>query len=1063
MRLHVYITGLLLFTKVHSHERGFVFLFSFFLFPLHIAVLPFTTFFPTKKYQSNPTQPPFSLLSSPLPTTPPHPFPPRRQVGVFTLPALLSFTIYSLTPSVSPLSLSFSPAPSPAPLPAPLPLSQPQHLMWNTTSGSNTTNGMTDSSVGRGSTPLSNPSTPKSYRNATNEQLGEIVFQLQRQLIERDATIHRLNSESQRDQDDDARKEKIKAGFSAVERRNVDTATIDTVLSDSTNHILYTLSEVYKCKGGLLLLDTPYNSSIKSSNTDVLRHILLRAYFVNGGVSGHTLIEAAQPATSEAAITSKHAKLLSAMKQDKAINSGQKLEVFADTTEAHAVALQKRLSNLALYRDVIIQKTGRVYSGADMHQLNKLIDADNTSSRERHEDVFNLMAIPIVVEATTIGVVVLYNSDVRQGHHHHHHDYDDDVERAVFSAERDPPILHDILPELWTSGVNPLLTVAIDRESHKKTEETLAYESQLRDEIILSLDSILDEVSALALQATSISGGSTSRFLWKAILQKVTNYFEDYFASDCLIAVTNSQANFKLQRNDVSVGSRTPKTKSFALKPNTTPKLGDKLGSFHSSATADKSKAQSTASVPVREEEEVDDGAPYDVRDVHFVHYVFCDSLKLVKAKNALDLPVLAHAGLLKDVLGYGQPHFLSEAGHLQLPCGHMKITNMLLVPIIFMEEPVGLLGLANGEFSVSSGRILQSVFTTFWSMIVKATLMSENQKVLDAALPPQISERLKQRSVLGNKRKIIADKYKSATVFFADIVGFTSFTKELEPWEVVEFCNLIFAKLDGLVKTYHLEMIQVIGDCYMCAGGITDKSGEEQNVGTRGSNTLTTAERRNASQLKSMIDFALHSIEEARIINGMTDRLDCSPRIKDGLNRRPLQFRIGVAEGPLTAGIFGSVKMQYDIIGETVNFAARLEGSGSPGCIHVNTSIRDCLADDPDYTFEARQPLSLKGLGLHQTYFLRATEEKLEQLRAKIVPVVPDVPGMGSRHASIDASNTPTPERHSHNRVGADSQQHEQLEKIRKTLEKRQMMPQRDFGKHEGSGRRSPRETPRG
>eukprot|EP01061_Rhynchopus_euleeides_P005292 TRINITY_DN1454_c0_g2_i1.p1 TRINITY_DN1454_c0_g2~~TRINITY_DN1454_c0_g2_i1.p1 ORF type:complete len:935 (+),score=290.04 TRINITY_DN1454_c0_g2_i1:285-3089(+) len=894
----------------------------------------------------------------------------------------------------------------------------------------------------------SNNGSPRavSYRHASSEQLAEMIFQLQQQLIERDATIHRLNTESILAQQDDTKKQEIKRGFLAVERRNVDTTSINTVLRDSTNHMLYTLTEVYGCKGGVLLLDVPYNQSVGSTNTDILNHILLRSYWVNGGVSGHSLVDAPEDADEMSKLLhSPHGSPYNTEQRSNLKGRGVRRSgspstpttAFPNAVPAfptpqdeegrRAAVLQRKLSDLHLYRDVIVQKKGRVYTHEDVLRIQRFARVDDNLC----EPLKSLMVCPIVVEATTIALVVLYNSKKTPAHR-----AAGDASslyaappEGAFIDDRDPRILMEVLPELWTSGINPLLNVAIEADSHRKTEESLAHESEVRDEIILSLDTILDEVSQLAMKSTALNGQNTSRFLWKAILQRVANFFEDYFSSDCLIAVTNSQANFRLQKNGASsTGSRhTPAGRDLPRRfpsPERFPSAGGETR-FPTPERLD--QPESVRVCPSKDGH--DTSPPYDVDGLHFLHYVFCDSLKLIKAKLKLNHPVLGHTFLMKEVICWGTPYYSDDSGGLSLPCGHMKITNMLLVPIIFCDEPVGLLGLANGDFSVSSGRILQSVFTTFWSMIVKATLMSESQKVLNAALPPQISERLKNRAP---GKSDIADSYPTSTVFFADIVGFTSFTKELEPWEVVEFCNLIFAKLDALVRVHQLEMIQVIGDCYMCVGGIQDKSGN-----ANGDEILTLPQRTKRSQLKEMIDFALSSIEESKHLNSVAESLACSPHIKEGLRKRPLHFRIGICEGPLTAGILGNVKMQYDVLGETVNFAARLEGTSQPDCIHVNSSIRDCLADDPDYRFEARKPISLKGLGLHQTYFLTPSPEKKESIASRALPV-PIV-------ERFDRSPVAGPENRSFGEVGTRASAplpNAQLEKIRRHLMQRRRAP---------------------
>eukprot|EP01061_Rhynchopus_euleeides_P005287 TRINITY_DN1454_c0_g1_i1.p1 TRINITY_DN1454_c0_g1~~TRINITY_DN1454_c0_g1_i1.p1 ORF type:complete len:849 (+),score=292.53 TRINITY_DN1454_c0_g1_i1:266-2548(+) len=668
-----------------------------------------------------------------------------------------------------------------------------------------------------------------------SEKMLKTIFQLQQQLIDRDAIIHELHHKAQVGQDDENRKLEIKRGFSVIEKRHVDTADTAVVLRDSMHHLLYTVTDIFGGCAGIFLLDVPYNGPIGAVNSDlkVLRSIST---------------------------------------------------YWADQSSLPASVL-RALENLPFYRDVITQKKGKVFSDWEVKTMK---DEDATL-----HDVRRLMAVPVVVDGVSIAVLSLVNGEY---------------------TERDPQLLKEVLMELWTSNVQPLINIALDTQRKKETESKLVMESLLRDEIILSLDTILDEVVKQALAGKQAHGKSTSEHLWRVILQRVADFFEEYFSCDTILAVTNTDANFRIQnlqmsgRGSVSCGS-------------------------HKAASVEVSEGLS------------------------FIHYAFSESLKHVRKTKMKHLshPNLKDAKLMRKTIESGEPLYSPDCKELKFPCGHMKMNSVLLVPIIFCEEPVGMLGLANGDFSMSSGRILQSVFTTFWSMIVKSTMLSESQSVLNSAIPMQISERVKAG-------EHIADSYNHATVLFADIVGFTEFTKDLDPADVVEYSNLIFARLDDLVAHYSLEKIKVIGDCYMVAGGLVDKSG---NVPA----SPTAAARVERAQVKEMMNFAMRILQEAKKINESPSGR-CSKRLMEKLSTTPLQFRIGVAMGSLTAGVFGNSKVQYDILGATVNLASRLESTGTPGHIHVSASVRDILAER-GYRFEKRKPICLKGLGLQQTYFL--------------------------------------------------------------------------------------------
>ena len=678
-------------------------------------------------------------------------------------------------------------------------------------------------------------------RSEEDDKLLRNIFELQKQLIERDTTIHELHNRATISQQDEIRKVELKRGFSVIEKRHVNTSCVTKVLEDAMHHIGYTVKEAFGGEAGVLLLDVPYNSNIGATNVEVREHVLLQSYW-----------------------------------PDRPL---------------FPMSFLRELEKLGPYSNVITQKRGKVLSEWE-------IEGVKEQSSRILDGLDSIMAVPLVVDSGSIGLVIIVNGEY---------------------TVRDPPLVKEVLSELWTSNVQPLISISMDNVRKKETEDKLVKESQLRDEIILSLDLMLEETVKLAAVAErdgTIAGGlSMSEYLWTVILEKVADFFESYFSADVLVAVTNAEGNLRMQ------------------------KLNDRLSSGGSS------KKQSS----------------YSVEGLEFMHYIFSDSLKHVRNTKMRHLthPTLRKSAYMRTVMEKGDPHFCKDCKHITFPCGHMKMNNMLLVPILFCEQPVGMIGLSNGEFSASSGRILQSVFTTFWSMIVKATIMSESQKVLNAALPVEVSERVKK----GEK---VADSYTTATVLFAEVVGFQEFVKGLEPIEVVEFSNMIYTRLDQLVGGYKLEKIKVIGSCYMVAGGLQDKSGKRRKA-------KKAADKVRHSQMMEIVDFGLRILEEAQLINTGTG---CSNlKLREKLKQSPVQFRIGISEGPLTAGVFCTHKVKYDVLGATVNLASRLQSSGRPGMVQVNSSIYE-ETKNKGYEFEKRKPICLKGLGLQQTYFISKPRE---------------------------------------------------------------------------------------
>jgi adenylate cyclase len=194
--------------------------------------------------------------------------------------------------------------------------------------------------------------------------------------------------------------------------------------------------------------------------------------------------------------------------------------------------------------------------------------------------------------------------------------------------------------------------------------------------------------------------------------------------------------------------------------------------------------------------------------------------------------------------------------------------------------------------------------------------------------LPAPIALRLKEGS------ETIADGYREVTVLFADIVGSTSLFANLEPGEAVDWLNEVFTMFDGLVEKYGLEKIRTIGDNYMVASGVPIPR---------------------ADHAQAMANFALdmvHGVEEI------------SPRYGKRLN-----FRVGINSGPLVAGVIGRSKFQYDLWGDTVNIASRMESHGEVGKVHITSATYELLKDEFDCI--SRGLIPIKGKGLMETWFV--------------------------------------------------------------------------------------------
>ncbi len=204
-----------------------------------------------------------------------------------------------------------------------------------------------------------------------------------------------------------------------------------------------------------------------------------------------------------------------------------------------------------------------------------------------------------------------------------------------------------------------------------------------------------------------------------------------------------------------------------------------------------------------------------------------------------------------------------------------------------------------------------------------------QSERLLLNILPEEIANRLKQGD------STIADTFADVTVLFADIVGFTQLSARVSPTELVALLNDIFSTFDNLAERHGLEKIKTIGDAYMVVGGLPI---------TRPDHAEAIAEMAIDMQ-QAIIDFSK-------------------------TQNQHLSIRIGINTGPVVAGVIGIKKFIYDLWGDTVNTASRMESHGLPGSIHVTATTYQQLQDK--YVFESRGAIEVKGKGKMTTYLLK-------------------------------------------------------------------------------------------
>jgi class 3 adenylate cyclase len=203
-----------------------------------------------------------------------------------------------------------------------------------------------------------------------------------------------------------------------------------------------------------------------------------------------------------------------------------------------------------------------------------------------------------------------------------------------------------------------------------------------------------------------------------------------------------------------------------------------------------------------------------------------------------------------------------------------------------------------------------------------------KSERLLLSIFPASIAERLKQGP------RTIAESFSEVTVLFADIVDFTRFTADLEPDRIVDLLSNIFNQFDLLTTKHGLEKIKTVGDAYMVVGGLPNEQEDH---------------------LRAMVLLAFDLLAAI----GEFEAQD----------QEPFTMRVGIHTGPVVAGVIGTKKFIYDLWGDTVNVASRMESHGVPGRIQTSVEVYRRLKDE--FEFEPRGKIEIKGKGPMETYFI--------------------------------------------------------------------------------------------
>jgi adenylate cyclase len=251
--------------------------------------------------------------------------------------------------------------------------------------------------------------------------------------------------------------------------------------------------------------------------------------------------------------------------------------------------------------------------------------------------------------------------------------------------------------------------------------------------------------------------------------------------------------------------------------------------------------------------------------------------------------------------------------------------------PIYTLRDPSD-----NAAFSlIATGIVTAAVVIYFVRQ--RDRFQQRSDDLLHAILPDQIAAQLK------DKRGTIANDMPSASVLFADVVGFTPMSATMSPAELVGLLDELFTVFDGFVAELGLEKIKTVGDAYMVAAGVPEARPDHA-----------------------------HAIAEL----ALSIRDHVATNLIDG---RSLSLRIGINSGPLTAGVIGTHKFSYDLWGDTVNTASRMESEGVPGAIQITPSTYELIKEE--YVCDARGLIEVKGKDPMRAYLLVSRRDSSREM----------------------------------------------------------------------------------
>lgn len=330
------------------------------------------------------------------------------------------------------------------------------------------------------------------------------------------------------------------------------------------------------------------------------------------------------------------------------------------------------------------------------------------------------------------------------------------------------------------------------------------------------------------------------------------------------------------------------------------------------------------------EESEVISKIEIPIVDVIGIHAYVC------KTKKPFYIPRIRKSRITKEEL------YIIEKSGLQ---------SFFLIPLILQNEPIGIIDFSsNSKMYLSADEVsrLSILGEQLAGIIYGSNLYKQvqeekekSERLLLNILPREIAKELKEK---GSTKPVL---FESVSVLFTDFKGFTVIAEKLPPSELVQELDACFVQFDKITERYNLEKLKTIGDSYMCAGGIPLKN-----------NTHA-------------LDCVLTALEIQNLMNMIK-------ALKEQLKIPYWELRLGIHTGPLVAGVIGEKKFAYDVWGDTVNIASRMESSGTPGKINISGATYELVKEY--FECEYRGKVKAKNKGEVDMYYVHALKPEYSQ-----------------------------------------------------------------------------------